>query len=173
MKLSDKYVAMKDGVPITTAAQLVGTKVRVNPETSAFIQELAFSLGFSWAAGDRKVIHTSDSYLSLDKDMAIWRTLPETHFEEQELREIQIQEVSITEIQNKAIDMLQSAIDKLKERGYSYIDGVWVDKKRQDDTLGWELYKEIYPDADITHWHALYLVDKEHFIKIALSRPKA
>lgn len=70
-----------------TAADLANTKIRVTPEQSKQVQELAFSLGFKWFAG-AKVQKTDKYSLWFKADYSIGWAKPEVFKSDDSYREI-------------------------------------------------------------------------------------
>jgi hypothetical protein len=56
---------------IITAEDLANTKIRVTPEQSKKVQELAFSLGYDWWNGNKEAKHTDKTALFFGSDNEI------------------------------------------------------------------------------------------------------
>jgi len=70
-----------------TKEYLKDTRIRVNPEQSRKVQELAFSLGFAWAGDEKKLRYLNKPFLFLN-NMYICYCSDESYFNDSNKKEI-------------------------------------------------------------------------------------
>lgn len=83
---------------------LKNTKVKVNPEQSEKIQEIAFKADFIWAGDDAEVRHTEEPYLLLSSEGYIYflQIGNENLFEQYKEKELDTQDILDIEIVDDA-----------------------------------------------------------------------